>query len=90
MKIVLVTNEHDQLVSVPKRIQLHQLGIADAEVHVVDFETVRSVLPVTTAPCVFVLFDELQGDFDLANIGTIRQAVTAANIPKPPARGAKA
>lgn len=31
------------------------------EVHVVDFMQVRDILPIRTAPCVLLLFDELEG-----------------------------
>lgn len=37
----------------------HDLG----EIHVLDFNLVRQVLPIRTAPCVFLLFDDLEGQF---------------------------
>lgn len=81
MKIVFVTNEHDARVSIPKRVALQQREYPDAEVHIVPFEHARLFLPITTAPCVWLLFDELTGDFPLENIDRIIQLVKEANLP---------
>lgn len=78
MRLVFVTNEWDNQVSVPKRIAFQQRDATDEERYVVPFELARQVLPVTTAPCVFVLLDELQGDFNLENIDRLKLAVRQA------------
>lgn len=75
MKLVFVTNQWDSQVSVPKQRAFVQRPDTDEERHVIPFEIARQVLPVTTTPCVFVLLDELQGDFPLENIDRIKQAV---------------
>lgn len=84
MKIVYVTNEHDAVVAVPKRGEMATVArqFPDAEVVTVDFMLVRDVLPITTAPCVFLLFDELEGDFDVSNLGEITKAVRAKGLKK--------
>lgn len=81
MKIVFVTNDYDAKVSIPKKAQLQALNITDAEVHIVDFNQVRQALPISTAPCVFLLFDELQGNFPIENLQAIREAVQALALP---------
>lgn len=78
MKIVFVTNEFDTKVSVPKRIEFEQRNDYDAELHVVPFEQARLAFPVTTAPCIFILFDQLEGDFPMENLDRIKQAVRQA------------
>lgn len=86
MKMVVVHNPYDTVVSIPKVRKLQEvltMSQLDIEVHFVDFEQVRSVLPITTTPCVFLLFDELEGDFQTANLTAAIGAVKARALPKP-------
>lgn len=85
MKIVIVHNPHDHAVSEPRKQAVLQdlkaMGYS-GEIHMLDFMQVRDVLPVSTTPCVFVLFDEVCGDFDPANAASIVNGVAALNLPK--------
>lgn len=84
MKIVFVDNGHDMIMTPAKRKAIDEGAkrFPDAEVHIIPFEAVRSVLPITTAPCVLVLFDELAGDFDPANLSTILTTIAGKKLPK--------
>lgn len=80
MKIVYVTNHEDAVLSEPKRAALNKHVKeknleAVAEVITVDFMDVRSALPISSAPCVFIMFDELTGDFPPERLTEVLDAV---------------
>lgn len=52
------------------------LALWDGEVHVVDFMALRDIVPLRTAPCVLLLFDELEEAG--ANVMAIKKAVSGA------------
>lgn len=89
MKIVFIDNEFDNNVSARKRAEFEAMRDEllarhpNAEAHVMPFGTLRNALPISTAPCVFILFDELVGDFDTGNIEAIINAVEQLGLPRP-------
>ncbi|WP_340400855.1 hypothetical protein [Paenibacillus sp. FSL H8-0079] len=65
LRVILIDNPHDSRTGVLKD-QLWQLGLTD-ETHVIPFDEAAKVLPIQSAPCVFLvgtedLFDTVTGE----------------------------
>ncbi|WP_374713115.1 hypothetical protein [Symbiobacterium terraclitae] len=76
IRVVIVTNPYDT-VEAPAVAALQAelaANVPDAEVRVVDFNRVRSYLPISQTPTVCMSFDQHVGQFDPA---LVTQAIRA-------------
>ena len=82
IRVVIVTNPYDKQGAVPKTQAIQEelaTNVPEADVRTVDFNRVRSALPISRTPTVFIAFDEHTGDFDPALVTRAIRAVQHAN-----------